>query len=102
MLSAAGCGVLRSVRFGFLGPGLFCCENLQFCLLDSLGFPRILSSESSLFNGLRRIFRDDFFSTLFRYAGRAATGACGLGMHGIVHGAKLNLVSGFLQWIVAA
>ena len=37
---------------GFLGASLFRCENPRRELLDFLGFPWILSSEMSLFNGL--------------------------------------------------
>jgi hypothetical protein len=33
--------------------------------LEKLGFPWILSSESSLFNGLRVIFADENFAPLF-------------------------------------
>ena len=37
---------------GFLGRSPFRCENPRSELLDFLGFPWILSSDMSLFNGL--------------------------------------------------
>jgi hypothetical protein len=50
---------------GFLGGWLFCRESRRLSLLDSLGFPWILSSESRLINGLRGFFRERNFSHLF-------------------------------------
>jgi len=50
---------------GFLGPRRFRCQNPRFRLLDSLGFPWILSSETRLINGLRGLFRENFFAPLF-------------------------------------
>jgi hypothetical protein len=44
----------RSIRLGFLGAWPFRCEGTAdegWISLDFLGFPWILSSESSLFNG---------------------------------------------------
>jgi hypothetical protein len=71
--------------------------------LDFLGFPWIPSSESRLFNGLRGIFAQKFFSRLFRRlmaaAGQKLT-AEAIRKRRLVHGAKLNLISDFLQWIV--
>jgi hypothetical protein len=46
---------------GFLGPWPFCRQNPNLWLLDSLGFPWILSSESRLINGLRGINRARVF-----------------------------------------
>ena len=43
----------RTIHLGFLGFRLFGFKNPRFCVLDFLGFPWILSSELSLFNGLR-------------------------------------------------
>jgi hypothetical protein len=70
--------------------------------LDFLGFPWILSSESSLFNGLRGLKRGKFFLALFPGVERRDNGRqrswsaeaqdCSWG--------KLNLVSDFLQEIV--
>jgi hypothetical protein len=60
-------------------------------VLDCLGFPWILSSESRLFNGLRGFKREEFFSLLVRRRGTPGTGACGLSLRKgrIVHGASL-------------
>ena len=49
----------------FLGPWPFRHENPNLWLLDSLGFPWILSSESRLINGLRGINRAKFFRRRF-------------------------------------
>ena len=46
---------------GFLGSSTFCRENPSFWGLEKLGFPWILSSEMSLFNGLRGIFVEIIF-----------------------------------------
>jgi hypothetical protein len=70
-LAARGIGPVDP--FGFSCLGLFRCENPRFCLLDSFGFPWILSSESSLFNGLRWKIDENFFSGLF-------PGFCSAGM----------------------
>src|SRR5271156_4087376 len=51
-------------RLGFLGRWPFRCENPCSDVLDFLGFPWILSSESGLFNGLRGINRGKFFHAL--------------------------------------
>jgi hypothetical protein len=59
----------------FLGAWPFGFENPHVCVLDFLGFPWILSSESNLFNELRGIKRGNFFLALFlmRWALRALT-----------------------------
>jgi hypothetical protein len=49
----------------FLGPQPFRYENHLFGVLDFLGFPWILSSESSFFNGLHRIFVGNVFLAVF-------------------------------------
>jgi hypothetical protein len=46
--------VRAPVRLDFLGSSRFRYQNLGFYVLDFLGFPWILSSESSLFKGLYR------------------------------------------------
>jgi hypothetical protein len=45
----------------FLGQSLFGRENTRQPPLDFLGFPWILSSESSIFNGLREILAEKSF-----------------------------------------
>jgi hypothetical protein len=55
-VSAAG-----SAYLDFLGVALFRYDNLRFWRLDFLGFPWILSSETSLFNGLHGIFCEEKF-----------------------------------------
>ena len=56
---------VQSIRLGFLGDWPFRYGNLLFGVLDFLGFPWILSSESSLFNGLCGIFAGKFFLAVF-------------------------------------
>jgi hypothetical protein len=58
---------------GFLESWLFRRQNPRLGLLDFLGFPWILSSEMSLFNGLHGIFGINFFISPFaREAGAAS------------------------------
>jgi hypothetical protein len=52
------------VCLGFLGRSPFRCENPCSDVLDFLGFPWILSSESNLFNGLRGQNRQKKFHAL--------------------------------------
>jgi hypothetical protein len=59
-------------RLDFLGPWRFGCENPHFRVLDFLGFPWILSSESRLINGLRGIFAEKFFLGAFLAGGVCA------------------------------
>jgi hypothetical protein len=84
---------------GFLGPWPFRRENPNVRLLDSLGFPWILSSESRLINGLCRINRAEVFhapSSLRAAPERdAAVEAMRKGRIG--HGDKLISVSDFSQ-----
>jgi hypothetical protein len=56
---------------GFLGRWPFRREDPNFWLLDFLGFPWILSSESRLINGLRGING----APIFHAASSAASGA---------------------------
>jgi hypothetical protein len=56
---------VQSIRLGFLGDWPFRYGNLLFGVLDFLGFPWILSCESSLFNGLCGIFAGSFFLAVF-------------------------------------
>jgi hypothetical protein len=51
----------------FLGSSPFRYESPQLWGLDFLGFPWILSSESRLIKGLRRIFHGNIFLSLFPY-----------------------------------
>jgi hypothetical protein len=65
---SAACGLPawpERSHLGFLGAEWFRRKNPQLRLLDFLGFAWILSSESRLFNGLRGIFREEFFSGIF-------------------------------------
>jgi hypothetical protein len=52
-----------SLGFGFPWPGRFPGISTPRAGLEKLGFPWILSSEMSLFNGLRENFVQKFFST---------------------------------------
>jgi hypothetical protein len=67
--------------------------------LEKLGFPWILSFETSLFNGLRWNFRWKKFPTPFSAIRRAGTRTSKFGREkrGIAHGDQLNSVSAFLQ-----
>jgi hypothetical protein len=56
--------LFQSIALGFLGASRFRRENPWECLLDFLGFPWILSSESRVINGLREINDKRFFSSL--------------------------------------
>jgi hypothetical protein len=71
-------------------------------VLDFLGFPWILSSESSLFNRLHGIFCEKIFRSLFPLRGRLSTTEFTFGARkgGAAHRAKLNPNSDFLQSIV--
>jgi hypothetical protein len=62
-----------------LGASPFPFENPRFEVLDFLGFPWILSSETRLTNGLRGIFLEKFFPRLFASALAAGTGCRSLG-----------------------
>jgi hypothetical protein len=80
---------LVTVSLGFLGVSLFRYESQAFELLDSLGFPWNLSSESRLFNGLRRIHLGIFFLRLCpRVGGESLRMACEQG--GVGHRASLD------------
>ena len=92
-----------ALDLGFLGRRRFPCENRHLGLLDSLGFPWILSSESRLFNGLHGIFAEKNFA-------RASPGVepparagrtCGVQKGGVAHGLKPSVTSDFPQAIVA-
>jgi hypothetical protein len=68
-------------RLDFLGSWPIGRESPCLWALEKLGFPWILSSESSLFNGLRGIFAGINFSRPFARDGLSAeTGASLLGM----------------------
>jgi hypothetical protein len=91
--SAAGATWVRSLRLGFLDAEQFRAENPQFCLLDSLGVSWILSSETRLFNGLRWIFAEEFFSALspaLRPAGDVELAVEAMRKGGIIHEASLT------------
>jgi hypothetical protein len=60
--------LLQSIGLGFLCASRFGRENPCLGLLDFLGFPWILSSESGLINGLRDIINERFFSGLLSVA----------------------------------
>jgi hypothetical protein len=82
----------RSIRLGFLGRWPFRCEDPQLSGLDSLGFPWILSCESSFFNGLCGIKRGQFFLALFPWLSKRRDGRTqsrATRKRRIVHGASL-------------
>jgi hypothetical protein len=56
------------IRLDFLGSSRLGCQNLSSYVLDFLGFPWILSSESSLFNGLYGINAEIIFLGLLPLA----------------------------------
>jgi hypothetical protein len=94
----------RSICLGFLGAWPFGFKDPRLDVLDSLGFPWILSFESRLFNGLRGFLREEFFLGLFRgLKRRRCRGAWVEAMRKRKngHGVKLNPISDFLQSIVA-
>jgi hypothetical protein len=53
-----------------LGQAAFAAVLAPEMVLEKLGFPWILSSEMSLFNGLRENFSKNFFMRLLRDEGR--------------------------------
>jgi hypothetical protein len=80
---------------GFLGSWPFNRENPRLWGLERLGFPWILSSESSTINGLRWIFAEINFSRPFAAAPEPRERqptilACGKGR--VVHGARVTQV----------
>jgi hypothetical protein len=92
-------------RLDFLGSWRFGCENPRFRVLDFLGFPWILSSESRLINGLRWIFAEKFFLGAFLAGGvcaetRAPSFGCAKGQ--TCSSGELSLISDFLQSIVGS
>src|SRR6202050_1423257 len=85
--------------FGFSWPRPFRRKDLDSWLLDFLGFPWILSSESRLINGLPGTKRAKGFlgaSSVARGAGRRARGRGHAEAQNCSWG-TLNLVSDFLQ-----
>jgi len=73
--------------------------------LEKLGFPWILSSEMSLFNGLRAMFAMRIFEpprSRGEVRAAAAVLAFSMRMDEIAHGKTLTIISGFLQAIVAS
>jgi hypothetical protein len=90
---------LAGAGLGFLGPSPFPCENPRSDVLDFLGFPWILSSETRLINGLRGIKRGNFFRSAYPGVEPRRTRVCGQG-HAEApdwSSGKLNLISNFLQ-----
>ena len=75
----------------FLGGWPFPCENPRFWVLDFLGFPWILSSESSLFNGLRGKTAENIFGApaLASRSARTEGAVEAMRKRRIVHGASL-------------
>jgi hypothetical protein len=70
----------RDTGLDFLGASPFGCESPAFELLDSFGFPWILSSESRLFNGLREINAEIFSGAFAAGVDVVTTGSRDLGM----------------------
>ncbi len=94
----------RSGRFGLSWRLTLWSRKPRFWGLEKLGFPWILSSETSLFNGLRGIFAEKNFSRpLARRGGSGGMGAGGLGVRKgrIAHGTSLALFLIFCNAIVA-
>jgi hypothetical protein len=85
------------LRLGFLGAWLFCCKIPRQCLLDFLGFPWILSSESRLFDGLRGVKARKFFHAVF-FVALAGWNARPCGSAELVMG-QASSTSDFLQEI---
>jgi hypothetical protein len=85
-----------------LGALPFPLENPRFEVFDFLGFPWILSSESSLINWLHAIFAERNFSRPFAIGGSAgaAPTVSGMRKRRIAHTGKLNLISDFMQYVV--
>jgi hypothetical protein len=83
----------------FLGGWPLPCENPRFWVFDFLGFPWILSFESSLFNGLRGKSAENIFRTPALALRGAGTGAHGRGNAEVqdCSWGELTLVSDFLQ-----
>jgi hypothetical protein len=79
-----------AICLGFLGGLLFGRENPNLWLLEFLGFPWILSSESRLINGLREIFHEhSIASPSFGAKPGRAPAVEAIQKDGIVHGASL-------------
>jgi hypothetical protein len=78
--------------FGFSWRVAFSLRKCRQGLLDFLGFPWILSPESSVFNKLRGQKRRNFFSPLFRGLSRAGKAArfSGMRKRRIAHKASLT------------
>jgi hypothetical protein len=79
--------------FGFSWNVAFDRETQGFQLLEKLGFPWILSSEMSLFNGLHAIFAEKkFHAPSWPAAGFGRVGVKGFHMlkRGIAHGTSLS------------
>ena len=89
-------------RFGFSWRLALSPRNPRPELLDFLGFPWILSSEMSVFNGLRGIFARIISCPLPPASCGVATGAAfsPCGSPRLLHGTKLSPPSGFPQEIV--
>jgi hypothetical protein len=91
--------LVRRLRLDFLGGWPFPCENPRFWVLDFLGFPWILSSESSLFNGLRGKSAENIFWRPRPRVEKRPDGGCGRGYAEAqdCSWGELTLVSDFLQ-----
>ena len=88
---------------GFLGSEPFRFGIPRLRGLEKLGFPWILSSESSLFNGLRGISCIKFFTGAFpgvESGARESRGRCTRGAE--FSSVEINPISCFLQEIVSA
>jgi len=88
-----GCRAARpGGRFGFSWPAPFRCQDKVYGLLDFLGFPWILSSETRLINGLRAILAAREFRAAFPARARRAERApsvLGMRKGRTVHAASL-------------
>jgi hypothetical protein len=84
---------------GFLGDSLFRCQNPRIWGLEKLGFPWILSCETSLINGLRGYFLNFFSCRICRRESAVETARTTI-WHGEgtdCSSGKLNSVSDFLK-----
>jgi hypothetical protein len=90
------------VGLGFLDPTRFAAKTQILWLLDSLGFPWILSSEYRLINGLRGTGEQKFFTPLLPWRGSPETGSDGRGRTEgqDCSSGKLTSLSDFPQLIV--
>ena len=97
--------VATPVNLGFLGASRFGRENPHKSLLDFLGFPWILSSESRLINGLHAIFAERIFPRAFPLSFEAREREPTVEVHAEAQDCswgKLNSISDYPQELVGS